>query len=505
MSSRNLLLCLVSTLLLLAGAAGAEEVGSPVVDVAYARGVVALSQQRFEEAAEQFRRVLAAEPEHLGAAQHYGVCLVELERYDEALDVLEPAAARAPDDHSLQLDLGVAYLRMGNVAFAVRALGRVVEGAPESARAHLALGLALASQRDCELAAEELLLARQLDPELTLRTRYAAGICHVLDGELERSREELEPIARSPLDEPMVDRARRFVRLALRAEGIETQRLSVNGAVGALYDSNPTLAQDGSPRLHSIAPVFQGDLTLRVVANEAHTLAGGLSFYRSFYFPEQAAADYNETHLGASVYYQLRTVGAGVRHRLQIGYDFALGFFDGEPPLADEHHIFSEVHGLRALWSVRETDELLTRVTLLARANRFALRRRNNLGITIGIGQAVAIPRLGMQLYFEATMRVEEAESLDYDVIAPGALVSLSVRLPWELVLASWFLYEHELHPGSSEDRVDVNLLGSVALEREIIRHLAIQLAWVHNESISTVERFDYGRDMLSLNVWGRY
>jgi hypothetical protein len=249
--------------------------------------------------------------------------------------------------------------------------------------------------------------------------------------------------------------------------------------------------------------VFQADATLRAIATERHTLAGRVAFYRSFYFPDERAADYAFTQVAGSAFYQLRGRLGGARHQVQVGYDFALGFFDGDPPLADDNHIYSELHGARALWSIRETDDLQTRLSLLVQSQAYAVGRRNSVGATVGIGQTFAVPRAGLQIYVEATMRAAEARSIDYDVLAPGALLSLTARLPWELTASAFVLYEHEAHPGSREDRVDEQINTSISIQREIVDHLGLALGWSHTSNISNVERFDYRRHVVSLAILG--
>lgn len=479
----------------------AESVPSP--EVALASGVVAFIDGNYEEASRQLRRVLEHEPGHLRAAHYLGRSLMALEDYEAALDVLEPAAANHPNSWELRVDLGVTYLVLGNDGFAARTLAGVVEERPDVARARFYLGAALSRQGDCDLAARHLTEARRLDEDLAPQSQYLAGLCHARAGDIEEARVELQPLARSPLDDPVADAARRFVRMALRAEGIETARFSASAAISMQYDSNPSLAPNTSENLHSAAPVFQVDAVVRAVATERHTLAGRVGFYRSFYLPDERAADYNYTHIAASAFYQLRGQLGGVQHQLQLGYDFALGLFDGDPPLADENHLYSELHGFRTVWSIRETERLQTRVSLLGQDRSFAVRRRNNLGFTIGIGQTVSFPSVGLQMYLEGTVRVEDAYSLDYDVIAPGALLSLSGRLPWELIVTGWALFEHEDHPASSENRVDEQLTTSLSVQRQIIPHLGLSLSWMHTENISTVARFDYRRDVVSLSLWG--
>lgn len=479
-------------------------------DLTFATGVVAFTSGDYQTAARRFREVRADDPDHLAAGHYLGRALMALEEYEEATDVLAEVSDAHPEAVDVRIDLAQAFLAWGNDAFAARTLAAVVREHPDIARARFLLGFALVRVGDCDLAAEHLDQARRLDPDLEPRARYMSGVCAARSGDLEEARRVLDPVARSHLDEPATDAARRIVQLSLRSEGIETRFFTGRAAISTQFDSNPTLAPGSLESYPSFGLVFQADGTFRAVATERHTLAGRVSFYRSFYFPDEHAWDFNFTHVAGSAYYQLRGESSGARHQLQLGYDFGLGIFDGERPLTDQNHLYSELHGGRVVWSARETDDLLTRVSLLIRHQTFAAERRNNLGVTVGVGQAVAIRRAALQLYVEATLRTEAASAefaaADYDALAPGLLVSLSWRAPWELLVSGWVLYEHEWYPRWTEatERTDDVVAISLAVERQIVQHLGLTLSWNHWENISSLEHYMYRRDMVSLTVWGR-
>jgi hypothetical protein len=314
----------------------------------------------------------------------------------------------------------------------------------------------------------------------------------------------VEPIVRAPVSTPVVEAARRFVRVALRSEGIETAPFSGSATLAVGYDSNPTLAPRGAERYDSFEPVLQLDATVRAYATETHTLGGRVQAYRSFPLPAESARDYSFTLLAGSAFYRLRLPGGGARHELHLAYDFALGLFDGDPPLTDGNHLYSEHHGGRLAWTIRPSETQQTRLTVLVRHGTFSQLRRNNLGVTIAFGQSMSLAAGAVLLLVEGTVRLEEAHSPDYDVVAPGVLAALTWSAPLRLLVSCWAFYEHEDHPSSAEGRVDEMLTTSLSVERPVLPHLSIGLSWVHVESLSTVPRLDYGRDVAGLTVRGR-
>ena len=479
-------------------------------EIAFASGVVAFSTGDYETAVQRFREVLVDDPDHLAAGHYLGRALMALGEYEDATDVLAQVSDAHPDAEDVRIDLAQAFIEWGNDAFAARILDGVVQASPDSSRARFLLGFALVRMGDCDLAARHLDASRRLDPDLGSRSRYMLGVCTARDGDLAEARRVLEPVARSHLDEPVTDAARRIVEISLRSEGIETRTFTGRAAISTQFDSNPTLAPESLERFPSFGLVFQADGTLRAVATERHTLAGRVSFYRSFYFPDDQAWDYNFTNVAGSAFYQLRGESAGARHQLQLGYDFGLGMFDGERPLTDRYHLYSELHGGRVVWNARETEDLLTRVSLLVRYQTFAAERRNNLGVTVGVGQALALRRAAVQMYLEGTLRAESAgadtAATSYDAIAPGVLLAVSWRAPWELLVSGSVLYEHEWYPRwtAEQERTDDVVVISLAVEREVVDHLGLTLSWNHWENASNLEHYLYRRDAVSLTVWGR-
>jgi tetratricopeptide (TPR) repeat protein len=512
-------------------------------ETAFAAGVIAFADGDYEAATALFRQVWDAEPTHRAAGHYLGRCFLAQEAYEQAVDQLSAVAQTWPEALEVQLDLGVAYLLWGNVAFAVRTLDVVVRRRPRSVRARYLLGLALTRQGDCDAAVRHLVSAERGGQAWAVRAAYVAGLCRLRQGEFLLARQTLEPLAKLSRRDPYGRAARRFLRLALRGEGIEAKLFEARAAFSVQFDSNPTVGpplgelsviRGDSPTVPAelaLAPdaafpslglVFEGDLVVRPIVAARRSLVFQLGFLRSFYLPgERTMAatgegvadldvrvnvdDYNYTNLRASAFFQRRWRGARTRQQLQLGYDFNLGLFDGGFPLTDDHHLYMELHGGRGVWSIRESETLETRVSVLLQHRTFALQRFNNLGATLGVGQAFAFPSVGVQLYVEGTVRTEDAQSREYDIIAPGGLVSLNWRAPWSLMASAWVLFEHEIHHHSVQDRRDERVTAAVSVQRELIDHLALMLSWMHVDVISNVAGMTYDRDVLSLALRGAW
>lgn len=111
-------------------------------------------QLRPQQAAEAYRRLLAADPRH--AAGHNGLAILfaDLGRYDEAIDEFRNAVALAPDSVSFRNNLGYALMLAGKNGEAVSVLRSAAQLDPEHVRVRENLELALARREAIEPVTE---------------------------------------------------------------------------------------------------------------------------------------------------------------------------------------------------------------------------------------------------------------------------------------------------------------------------------------------------------------
>ena len=99
--------------------------------------------QRFERAAEGFRRCLELQPGFPNAHLGLGVALAELGQWPEALEQLRIAEAREPERADIQQSLGSLYQRMRDFERAKTAFETGVRRQPTDGNAHVALAALL--------------------------------------------------------------------------------------------------------------------------------------------------------------------------------------------------------------------------------------------------------------------------------------------------------------------------------------------------------------------------
>lgn len=111
---------------------------------AYQKGVAALRQERYTDAATHFEEALQERPERVDALVGLGIARYEAGAYDDAAATLSRAASREPKRPEAQLYLGLAELQRGDEGAAeehLRAFREVTKSARLARQADDALAL----------------------------------------------------------------------------------------------------------------------------------------------------------------------------------------------------------------------------------------------------------------------------------------------------------------------------------------------------------------------------
>ena len=154
---------MVSTLLLLAGVAGAQSQNSSAATTGNAqksapatssgvsaaadpaqlfqRGQDALDHGRLDEADRTFREVLALNPQLAGAYANLGVVYMRRKQWTKALEMLNKAERLAPQVAGIRLNIGLAYYRQSEFLKAIPEFESVVRDQPDAVQPRYLLGL----------------------------------------------------------------------------------------------------------------------------------------------------------------------------------------------------------------------------------------------------------------------------------------------------------------------------------------------------------------------------
>lgn len=135
----------------------------PGVEAHLSRGSQLMKQQLFDEAAGEFERALALDPEDPRARFEYAVCLLSLGRNDEARREFEQVRKERGESHYVTYYLGQLDLLSNDYASAIKRLSAVAED-PAFPDAPFHLGVAYISSGDVDNGIKWLERAVKLQP-----------------------------------------------------------------------------------------------------------------------------------------------------------------------------------------------------------------------------------------------------------------------------------------------------------------------------------------------------
>jgi Flp pilus assembly protein TadD len=118
--------------------------------------------QRYDDAAEKYKSIIAAYPDCLYAWSNLGVVRFQEGHLDDARRALEKAVALRPDDAFCLSNLGIVYYQMGRFEDAKRALKKAIQVQPYDPNSHNFLAATDEKIGQDEEAAVEMKKARLL-------------------------------------------------------------------------------------------------------------------------------------------------------------------------------------------------------------------------------------------------------------------------------------------------------------------------------------------------------
>jgi tetratricopeptide (TPR) repeat protein len=160
-----------------------------------------IGEQRFDEAEEELKSLLEANPRSYLANLHMGRLLQRKREFDRAVEHFETARVANPANTQAALLAGTAYLRLDEIERAGDAFHAALAIDPKLATAHA--GVAQVHFRRNELAEAEARLQQALayDPQLQQARALLARI-HGRQGDTDASKREIEELVSSRPDQP---------------------------------------------------------------------------------------------------------------------------------------------------------------------------------------------------------------------------------------------------------------------------------------------------------------
>jgi tetratricopeptide (TPR) repeat protein len=173
--------------------ANAREVDRTGIATGRATGIVRVMQGRYEEAAEQFRRVLEARPEALEVRARLAEVEARLGRREEAEAGFRAVLEQNPDDQFALQRYCDLLLELERPAEAEKLLREAAARQPASPWVRLQLGIVLFNMKKDDEAREQFLACLEMAPDHA-RARYFLGRLAQREGDLAGAKKQWERI-----------------------------------------------------------------------------------------------------------------------------------------------------------------------------------------------------------------------------------------------------------------------------------------------------------------------
>jgi Flp pilus assembly protein TadD len=218
-------------------------------DIALDLGDTLNRSQRMESARQHYVEFLERHPSASQVRLALGLTLMGLGRWEESADQLRRVTRELPDDRNAHFNLGIILARLGRTSQAIAQLRLAAESSPPDPAVLTELGIALMRAGEPDQAEQVLQKALALDPE-NVPALFNLGQCYGRLGRSDEARAVLERFSRASgtreryLDEKRLFHAAQSRSDSLAREGKDDLALQALLAYGESLADFPLFQQE---------------------------------------------------------------------------------------------------------------------------------------------------------------------------------------------------------------------------------------------------------------------
>ncbi len=150
-------------------------------------------EHKYQEALQEYQRILDAQPEQVEAYARIGLCYYRLEDVDKALTFFQKALEKGPAAPDILINLGAIYLQKGDLEQGVKYIKQVDEKSITDPSLFYKIGVLFFNEGHIDLAIEYLHKCLALDAG-SLETNYQLGLAYLNSGNKEEARKHLQKV-----------------------------------------------------------------------------------------------------------------------------------------------------------------------------------------------------------------------------------------------------------------------------------------------------------------------
>jgi tetratricopeptide (TPR) repeat protein len=166
------------------------------VDALLSAGIAAQQQHDYNSAIDDYRKVLAVQPNQPDARANLGAALAEAGQFDAAIDEDRRALEVAPDKTAVRLNLALAYYKKGDMEHAHTEFETVHEARPGDIKTTVLLGYT-DIKLNKELDAAQMLAPLEAGQESNMDFEYVLGLAMIDTGHDKEGLPRMETVAQT--------------------------------------------------------------------------------------------------------------------------------------------------------------------------------------------------------------------------------------------------------------------------------------------------------------------
>jgi len=474
--------------------AGFQVHAQQAVSTYYDLGIFDYEDQEYQDAEENFKKALAADPESPVYHHYLGKTYLKMERYDDAKWHLETAWDKNPDLSGLEYDLAFLYYKLEDYKKASKHFTEVSGEDPSNVLSHYFGGMSLYKEKRYRKAANLFEDAAGKSPSLKVNSSYYAGICHYRLGNVDEASEHFTFVKQEAEKEELRVNADKWLATIKKKKAKKPYQLDLT--LQYVYDDNVPLEPTGQDSLYS----DESDSGIygyaggryNIVNRNDFILGAGIARGQVWY---SDLTQFNTSDTSADIY---------TSYKMQ-SFRFGLAYIPRLYRIDDEDYLLQ--HQIRPAISWQPSRDLLTRFVYAYYIKDYQVENNRDGNLHDGYldvyynilnGRGYVFGGLGYE--------VSSSEASEYGYNRSKIKAGVFMDLVWKVRLGLEGYYYRKSYPDSSSlygvEREDDKFFGGVSLKRPIYWDwLSVSLAYDHITNSSNVDLFEYRRNTIGVGL----
>lgn len=159
----------------------------PLPESPVAQGDALYAEQKFDEALQEYQRVLAEHPDLTQLYGKIGLCYYRLNDYDNAVEYFKRMLEKEPQSQDSLINLSAIYFEQGNLDEGMKYFQQLDKNTLTDSTLFYNIGILFFKNNQIELAIEYLSKSLELDPKY-VEAYYQMGLACLNKGDMEKAK-----------------------------------------------------------------------------------------------------------------------------------------------------------------------------------------------------------------------------------------------------------------------------------------------------------------------------